>query len=93
MVDCFWNKYLCTRSNVKTGQEVKKFFVFAFPIQILWGSSMMCGDNPPVCSLTCTSMRSPQNICQELWTPSLVYFSGSNLACAGLCVDLVYLLL
>ena len=79
MVDFVLGKYFCTRSNNRPGQEVKKFLWLLFPIHIEWGSSMMCGDNPPVYSLTCTCTRSPQIIRQELWTPSLVYFSGSNL--------------
>ena len=91
MVDCFLGKYLCTRSNDRPGQEVKKFLWFIFPIQNEWGSIRMRGDNPPMLFLTCTRRRSPQNIRQESWTTSLVYFAGSNLTCTGLCVGRVYL--
>ena len=31
MVDCFLDKYCCTKSNDRPGQEVKKFFLIAFP--------------------------------------------------------------
>ena len=88
-VDFFLKKYFSTRSNDRPGQEVKKFLWLLFPIQIEWGSSMMCGDNPSVWYLTSTSTCFPQNIHQELWTPSLLYFTGSNWTCTGLCVGLV----
>ena len=31
MVDCILDKYLCTMSNDRPSQEVKKFFVIALP--------------------------------------------------------------
>ena len=91
MVDFVLDKYLCIRSNDGPGQEAKKFLWLLSPIHIEWGSSMMHGDNTPVWYLTCTSTHSPQNIFQELWTLSLVYFAGSNLACTGLSVVFLYL--
>ena len=92
MVDRFLVKYFCTRSDDRPDQEVKNIFLLLLPIHIEWGSSMMRGENPQVWSLTCTHTNSPQNICQEFWTPSLAYFTGSNWACTGLSVDLLYLL-
>ena len=91
MVDCFLDQYFCARSDDRPVQEVKIFLCLLSPIHIEWGYSMMCGDNPPGCPLTCTCTHFPQNIRQDLWTPSLVYFAGSNWACTALSVDLLNL--
>ena len=61
-----FSKCLCTRSNDRPGQEVTKFFVVVFPIQIERSSSRMRGDSQPMWFLTCTRKRSLKNIRQEL---------------------------
>ena len=86
----FFVRCLCTRSNDRPGQEVKKFFWLLSTIQNEWCSRRMRGYSPPMCFLICTRKRPLKNICQESWTPSLVSFAGSSLTCIGLCVCLVF---
>ena len=78
MVDFVLVKYFCTRSDGRPVQEVNIFLWLILPTQIEGGSAIMHGGDPQVCLLICTHTHSPQNIRQELGTPSLAYFAGSN---------------
>ena len=75
---CLW-----TRSNDRPGQEVKNVLWLLFPILNEWGSRRMRGGILLMYFLICTRKCSLQNIRQELWTPSLDYFSGSSSTCKG----------
>ena len=71
----------------------KKWRMFLWlisPIRDAWVSSRMRDGSPLLYFLICTHKRSLQNLCQELWTPSLGYFDGSRLTCKCLCARLVY---
>ena len=68
----------------------RSFCVCFSPSWMSGGSSRMRGGSPLMSFSICTRKRSLKNICQELWTPSLGYFSGSSLTCKGLCAHPVF---
>ena len=82
--------YFAPSQIIGLAKKWRSFLWLLSLIYIEWGSSRMRGYSQPMWFLTCTRRRSLQKFCQELWTLSLVSFSGSNLTCTNLCVGLVY---